>query len=225
MLKSIVVAAGLIVAVGTAPTLAQTPSPKVQASVWGGYVWSDGVEATNAVLAPDGNVYNSVSPKDGGVFGFNVGFLVGPSAEVGFIYGRQFSNLVIGGTADRELGDLAVSTYHGYFAYNFMDPGGKLRPFALIGFGATNYSSVDATLLGVPRTIPGETQFSTTWSAGVNYFPAPKFGVRGALRWTPTYIKTDSTGWWCDPYWGCYLTGDPQYSNQLELSVGFTVRF
>jgi len=77
----------------------------------------------------------------------------------------------------------------------------------------------------VPRTIPGETQFSTTWSAGVNYFPAPKIGIRGAIRWTPTYIKTDSTGWWCDPYWGCYLTGDPQYSNQLELSGGITFRF
>ncbi|MET0213234.1 MAG: hypothetical protein ABW292_09540 [Vicinamibacterales bacterium] len=39
------------------------------------------------------------------------------------------------------------------------------------------------------------------------------------------YIKSDAAGWWCDPYWGCYLVGDPQYSNQFGFTGGVTIRF
>ena len=56
-------------------------------------------------------------------------------------------------------------------------------------------------------------------------FPSPGFGIRLEGRWTPTYIKSDATGWWCDPYWGCYVTENAQYSNQFELSGGIVIRF
>jgi len=45
------------------------------------------------------------------------------------------------------------------------------------------------------------------------------------VRWTPTYIKSDAAGWWCDPYWGCYLVGNAQYSNQFDINGGVTFRF
>jgi hypothetical protein len=45
------------------------------------------------------------------------------------------------------------------------------------------------------------------------------------LAWTPTYIKSDAEGWWCDPYWGCYTVGSAQYSNQFQLAGGITLRF
>jgi hypothetical protein len=45
------------------------------------------------------------------------------------------------------------------------------------------------------------------------------------MRWTPTYIKTDAAGWWCDPFWGCYLVGNAQYSNQFTFEGGVTFRF
>jgi len=40
-----------------------------------------------------------------------------------------------------------------------------------------------------------------------------------------TYIKSDSTGWWCDPYWGCYVTQDAQFSNQFQFAGGLSFRF
>jgi len=39
------------------------------------------------------------------------------------------------------------------------------------------------------------------------------------------YIKSDAEGYWCDPYWGCYVVGDAQYSNQFGFSGGITLRF
>ena len=53
-------------------------------------------------------------------FGFSIGVLASENAEVGFIYGLgEPSSLVFGGTNEREVGDLDVTTYHGYFAYNW----------------------------------------------------------------------------------------------------------
>jgi hypothetical protein len=59
----------------------------------------------------------------------------------------------------------------------------------------------------------------------VKFFPSPKFGIRAAVRWTPTYVKSDASGYWCDPYWGCYLASSAQYANQFEMSGGVSVRF
>ena len=96
----------------------------------------------------------------------------------------------------------------------------------LIGLGATNYASVAFTGIGgVARETGGETQFSTTWGAGVKFFATPNVGIRVGAHWTPTYIKTDEGGWWCDPYWGCYLVGDAKYANQFHFNGGIVFRF
>jgi hypothetical protein len=78
---------------------------------------------------------------------------------------------------------------------------------------------------GGTREIGGETQFSTTWGLGVKLYPGRSVGLKLGVRWTPTYIKSDAEGWWCDPYWGCYVVGDAQYSNQFEFAGGLTIRF
>jgi outer membrane protein with beta-barrel domain len=221
MLKRGIVTALLFLLAGVVPAFAQG---RVEVSGFVGYSLADGVES-DPRIAGDGNIYDTVEPADSAVYGFTVGFLVGEGAEVGFRWAQQPTTLNISGTTERELGDLSINSYHGYFAYNFGETDAKMRPFVLIGFGATNYGSVDVTVAGVDRSLPGETQFSTTWAAGVKYFPNPKVGVRASFEWTPTYIKTDSAGWWCDPYWGCYLVGNAQYSNSIQFNGGVTFRF
>jgi hypothetical protein len=222
MLKRVIVTAGLFILTGVAPALAQG---RVEVSGFVGWSIADGVEG-DALIAGDGNIYDTIEPDDSAVYGFTVGVLVGEGAEVGFRWAQQPTTLFISGTRDNEVGDLSINSYHGYFAYNFGEPDAPVRPFVLFGLGATSYGGVDFIGAGnVPRSTRGETQFSTTWGAGVKFFPAPRFGVRAAVEWTPTYIKTDSAGWWCDPYWGCYLVGDSQYSSSLQFNGGVTVRF
>src|SRR5262245_51334659 len=223
VLKRIVLSAAFLISVGVAPALAQTPH--IDASIYFGWTFSDGVSG-QAVRAQDGNIYDRLDPKDSGSWGFSIGALVGEQAEVGFMYGHQFSTLVAGGTTDKELGDLGINNYHGYFGYNFAPHDAKVIPFIYGGLGATNFTEVKTTQAnGVARTLPGETQFSTTWGGGVKFFPSPKIGVRAGLSWTPTYIKSDAVGWWCDPYWGCYLVGNAQYANQFGFNGGVSFRF
>jgi len=97
----------------------------------------------------------------------------------------------------------------------------KARPYFLDGLGATQFGGID-TAAG---SIGGETKFSTTWALGVKLYPSQSVGIRLEGRWTPTYIKSDAEGYWCDPYWGCYTVAEAEYSNQFELSGGITLRF
>jgi hypothetical protein len=221
MVRKVVWQVALIVLVAAAPAFAQ---PRVEISGILGWTFSDGVTG-QAVLAGDGNIYDEIDVADSVSWGFSFGVLATEGAEVGFMYGRQESRLDVLGTNTVEVGDMAVTTYHGYFAYNFGAADSPVRPYVLGGIGATTYGSVAFTRAGVSRETEGNTQFSTTWGAGVKFVPSRGIGVRAGLQWTPTYIKSDAVGWWCDPYWGCYVVGDAQYSNQFAFNGGVIFRF
>ena len=205
-----------------APALAQ--DKRVEVGVLFGWTFADGVEG-QTVVTPSG-AFDRVDPQDSAKWGLSLGFLVTPNAEVGFLFGQQMTKLELGGTTTLEIGDTNINTYHGYYAYNFGDSDAGARPYLMFGLGATNYGGVDYTRAnGQTGTIGSETQFSGTVGAGVKVYPSPGVGLKLGIQWTPTYIKSDAAGYWCDPYWGCYMVGDAQYSNQWDLSGGITFRF
>jgi hypothetical protein len=221
MLRKVTWLAGVLL---LAAPLAWAQDSRVEVSGTAGWTFSDGVTGS-AVVVPGVGTFDSIDPKDAFSWGLRLGFMASENMEIGFLYNQQSTELDIGGTTTVKLGDESIHNYHGYFAYNFGDEHAKTRPYFLIGLGATQYGTINANAGGVQRDISGETRFSGTGAVGVKVFPGPKVGLRLEGRWTPTYIKSDATGWWCDPYWGCYLTGNAQYSNQFELSGGLILRF
>jgi hypothetical protein len=225
MFKRMIASAVFLILVCTASSSAQ--SDRFEASVFAGWSFSDGVSASQAIVTPAGT-FNREDPKDSGVWGLGLGVHVSPQAEVGFMFTRASSALVLGGTAgtpDVELGNMGVYNYHGYFSYNFSEDTNRIRPFVYGGLGATNFGAVNYNTPLRSGTIGGNTQFSTTWGGGVKYFVKPHWGIRAAASWTPVYIKSDAVGWWCDPFWGCYLIGSAQYANSFHLTGGLTVKF
>ena len=212
-----------LAALAAAPSWAQ--DTRAEIGLTGGWTFSDGVSG-NAVLGADGNIYDSLGPKDSFNFGADLSFFVNENVSVGALFSQQKSKMVASGTAEREIGDWSIQNYHGIITYNFGDADAPARPYVFGGAGATHYGSLSFTgIAGQQREIGGETQFSTTWGAGVKIYPGSSVGLKLGARWTPTYIKSDQTGWWCDPYWGCYVVGDAQYSNQFEFSGGLSIRF
>jgi hypothetical protein len=212
--------------VGVSSTAWAQTNTRIQVSVLFGYTLSDGVSGDQR-LALDGNIYDRVDPTDGGNLGFSVGFMVNPQTEIGFMYRRQFSQAEISGpTVTKVVGDLNLDSYHGYFAYYFGDPDARVNPYFLGGVGATTSSDVAYTTAGGGTgTANGRTLFSSTWGAGLRVNAAEHFAIRFGVAWTPTYIKSDAAGWWCDPYWGCYVVGNAQYANQFHFEGGFTIRY
>jgi opacity protein-like surface antigen len=215
----------VMAAVGVlAGSAAWAQDPRVEISGTAGWTFSDGVSGASEDV-PGVGTFNRIDPKDSFSWGLRVGFLVTEEAEVGFLFDQQPTTLQISGTSKFDIGDMSVRNYHGYFAYNFGDGDAAVRPYLLIGLGATQFGTIRASVGGVQRDISGDTRFSGTGGLGVKLFPSPHFGLRLEGRWTPTYIKSDAVGWWCYPYWGCYLVGNAQYANQFELSGGLTLRF
>jgi outer membrane protein W len=208
----------------TAATAARAQDYRVEIGGSAGWTFSDGV-TFEGVLAGDGNVYGGVDLKDSFSYNLNLGFFVNPMVEIGFLFAQQKSTLSLTGTATRDIGDINIDNYHGYVAYHFGDEDAKVRPYFLAGAGATKYGGVPYSVAGISGTTSGDSQFSSTWGLGVKIYPGPKVGLKLGVRWTPTYIKSDSEGWWCDPYWGCYVVGDAQYSNQFEFTGGIVIRF
>jgi opacity protein-like surface antigen len=222
MFKKVLISALLVLAV-TSAAWAQTP--KVEFTGIVGWTLADGV-SSDPIKALNGQTYDRADPQDSINFGFSIGFFVNPSAEVGFMWRRQATKLDVSGTTVTTLGDMNIDGYHGYGAYYFGDPDKKARPYIMGGLGATNYSSVSYTKTGgASATTVGNTQFSTTWGAGLKVNASPNVGMKFGVQWTPTYIKSDAAGWWCDPWWGCYVIGDAQYANQFEFVGGLAFRF
>ena len=218
----------LVVALLTlvAPVASAQYQALVEISGSAGYTWSDGV--TYGANTADYD-YNKIEPADAFAWGLGAGYMLPYGTEIEFLYDRQATDLKIGGlSGSRTIGSLNIDNYHGILSFNMIRPGSPVIPYIFGGAGATRFGELSfVSLDGKPTTIEGNSKFSTTWGAGLKVYAKDKpYGLKLQFRWTPTYIKTDDTGgYWCDPYWGCYSTGSAQYSNQVELSAGLTVRF
>jgi len=215
MFRRVMIAAALVGLLAS-PALAQS---RVELSGFYGWTFSDGVSFTATAI--NGVTYSRADPKDGQSYGFTFGVFINPQAEVEFLWSRQSSKLEVTGAGPKLSGDMNVDNYHGNFIYNFGPAEAVARPFIFIGLGATGYG--DATFPS--KTLPGVTRFSWAFGGGIKAYPSKNVGFKATARWTPTYIKTDAYGWWCDPYWGCTVVGNAQYSNQIEFSGGLLLRF
>jgi opacity protein-like surface antigen len=214
----------LVVLVGcffltTTSALAQ----QIEASASIGYSASEGISVDQRSLL--GQQYDTLAVDSGASFNFTGGVLFNQNMEAQFLFARQNSRLQADGAAGRlPISELAVYNYMFNFVYNVGGRDAKIRPYFFGGLGATDYSFGQNLLTGSTGNIPGETRFATNWGGGVKYFVAPAIGLQAGLRWTPTYIKSNTTGIWCDPFYGCWPLVNNEYSNQFETSFGVTFR-
>ena len=179
-----------------------------------GWTFADGVSASSPVTASDGNIYNRVNPVDSMSWGFTLGMFLSRTLEVEFIFDRQPTTLEASGTRTVEVDSLDIGNYHGAIAYNFGSGDSSVRPYFFGGLGATSYSSL--SFVGADGKASRHRRADSalsTFGGGVKVYRG-RFGARAEVRMTPTYIKSDTTGWWCDPYWGCYATSKSQYGGQ-----------
>jgi hypothetical protein len=207
------------------PVAAGLAAIRFEGSFRVGWTFADGVSASAPVTGSDGNIYNRVDPTDSISWGFTLGMFLNRHLEAEFIVDRQPTTLEASGTRTVEIDSLVIRNYHGTLAYNFGSGSSSVRPYFFGGVGASSYSSLSYVGAdGKTRDIDGQTRTSTTFGGGVKVYKG-RIGARAEMRMTPAYIKSDATGWWCDPYWGCYVTSKSQYASQIQLTGGVTVRF
>jgi opacity protein-like surface antigen len=189
-----------------------------------GYSASEGITSDERPLL--GQLYDTLAVDSGASVNFTFGFNFTPQAQVEFLWARQNSRLQADGPGGKlPFSELAVYNYMFNFVYNYGEPDAKARPYVFGGLGATSYSFGEILVPGATGDIEGETRFSTNFGGGLKFYFSPKVGAKVGVRWTPTYIKSDAVGIWCDPFYGCWPIAETQYSNQFETAGGITFRF
>ena len=205
-------------------SVSSASAQRVEASVNVGYSASEGINLDNRALL--GQIFDTLAVDSGASFNFTVGVLATDQAEVEFLFSRQNSRLQADGPGGKlPISELAVYNYMFNFVYNLGARDSKVRPYFFGGLGATQYTFGNNLLIGSTGNIESESRFATNWGGGVKFYFSPRVGAKVGLRWTPTLIKSDAVGIWCDPFYGCWPLVDNDYSNQFETAGGITFRF
>ncbi|HSF18094.1 MAG TPA: hypothetical protein VLK65_21335 [Vicinamibacteria bacterium] len=215
-MRSKLLLCGLVLMLASA---ASAQSRRVEILPFVGYTVSTRFDISPTLVA--GESVRSLGPASDLSYGFAFNIFATENASIGFQWSRQESMLEAEGTRTRNLTDLAVYNYHVIYTYNWLEENANFRPFLFGGLGATQY--VPGEVIGFP--VDSETRFSSTWGGGVKFYPAPAFGLALTARWTPTQIRSDPAGFWCSPYWGCFVLEQSKHSHQFEFTGGLSFRF
>jgi hypothetical protein len=195
-----------------------------------GWTLSDGVARAGGLTGTSGLLATGIAPEDGLSYAFFAAYFINENVQLGFQLGRQESELQVTRVDPEpplDLGGMGVENYHAVTTVLMGDDELQARPYFLIGLGLTRFSRVNFTGVdGVPRVFEANTRFSPTVGAGVKYYlRSHKYGFNLGVRWTPVFLKDDSEGFWCDPYWGCFTESNSQFAHQVEFAGGVQLRF
>lgn len=156
-------------------------------------------------------------------YGVILGYLVGEHGSVEFQWNRNQADTtaepLVGGPSVKVF-SLNSNQYMGNFLFHLTPRETPLRPFVFFGLGA-NHLSADRS------GVESATKFAWALGAGAKYNMGKHFGLRGQVRWAPTYINTTTNGgYWCDPFWGgCWVSGETHYLFEGDFTGGITFRF
>lgn len=175
---------------------------------WGGTVSVDPNNQLNI---------NKVKFTSGLAYGITAGADFG-SVGAEFLWNHQdsraYGTLVGGGQYPTRV-NANLNQYQGNLIVDFVPPFYSVRPFFLVGLGATNIGALDSSI----------SKFSWAIGGGVKYFFNDRNGVRAQIRYAPTYLYSTAGGFWCN-WWGfCYQLTNDHYLNQGDVTVGYIYRF
>jgi opacity protein-like surface antigen len=168
-------------------------------------------------------LFRRIEVKDSANYGVIAGYLVGEHAGVEFQWNRNQGDTTaepLAGGSGFKIFSLNSNQYMGNFLFHATNKEARLRPFIFFGLGA-NHLTPDR------NGVDGTTKFAWALGGGAKYNIGKHFGLRGQIRWAPTYITTTSNGgYWCDPFWGgCWVTGESHYLHEADFTGGITLRF
>ena len=155
-------------------------------------------------------------------YGITAGYLLGEHSGIEFQWNKMGADTraqPIGGGPSVKVFSLGQNQYMANFLFHFTDREAATRPFAFFGLGA---SSLDPDRSGVQ----GTTRFAFSVGAGIKHNLSKHLGLRGQVKYSPTYLTTTNGGYWCDPFWGgCWVVGNNHYLHEFDITGGMTVRF
>lgn len=168
-------------------------------------------------------IFRRIEVKNGVNYGITAGYLLGDHYGIEFQWNKNNSGTTaqpINGGNSIKVFNLNWNQYMANFVFHLTDREPTIRPFAFFGLGASDLSP---DRKGVRST----TRFAFSLGGGAKMKISHHLGLRGQLKWSPTYITTTSNGgFWCDPFFGgCFVTGNSHYLHEFDVNGGIIFRF
>lgn len=173
-----------------------------------------GFEVDAPVARPHDFRFAEIDFASGETYGFTAGYFVSQMVQLEFLLSRQQTGIEAAGV---KISDASHTQYHGNVLFHFTDEDAKVRPYVLVGFGA---STVSPDLPGADSV----TKFSFGLGGGVKTYFTDHVGLRFQARLAPTYV-TEDPALFCDPFGFCWAVDTAVYSYQTEATVGVTFKF
>lgn len=129
-----------------------------------------------------------------------------------------------GETQESDLIDLNAHDFLANFLFMPAYREGKLTPFLLIGLGATLLDPGEGTGAAGTVSPDSHTKFSWNIGAGFKAMGQGRLGIRAQARYHSTYINDESSGTWCDPWYGCYETVDTNWLDEWDFDGGLIIK-
>jgi len=178
----------------------------------------------NLELTPE-NGAGQIHANDGFMGGLALGIDPRPDFTFEVRYHYMDSGIFFqprNGSGDVDIANMAIHQVMGDFLFSKPGRTENTFPYFLLGLGANIFDPGSTNgSLGTPRNLSTETKFTWSLGVGVKKYNHSGSGARLDIRYNPTYINSTQTGYWCDPFYGCYATADAHYFDQWEFSLGF----
>jgi hypothetical protein len=157
--------------------------------------------------------------NDSAAFGTFLGYNLTENSQLEFMWNRNNTSY----SAHDILTNSYFDAYHSDIdqyqfgtLYMFRNSEVKLRPYVAGSVGFTHDSNSNGT--------PNRTEFSYSLGGGVKYYLSRHLGLRGDIRYLPTY-GSSSNATYCDPFFGCYTTKVSHYLNRANFVGGIVFKF
>jgi opacity protein-like surface antigen len=205
------IAATLLLTIAAADAAAQQ---RWEVQPFFGGRFGGGFDVDAPVATPHGFRVAEIDFESGPTYGFTVGYFVSQMVQLEFLMSRQQTGIEAAGV---KISDASHTQYHGNVLFHFGDDDSRVRPYVLVGFGASN---INPDLPAADNV----TKFSFGIGGGVKTYFSDHVGMRFQVRLAPTYV-TEEPALFCDPFGFCWGVHTPVYSYQTEATVGVNFRF
>lgn len=126
--------------------------------------------------------------------------------------------------------DASVDQYQFGVLFHLMNADRKLRPYIAGGLGFSHTSNSSTPLPSafenpffIPSNNTSDTAFSFNIGGGAKYYLAKHFGLRGDLRFIPSYASS-TEGVTCNGF-GCFSGTQRNFFKRVNLAGGLIFRF
>ncbi len=166
--------------------------------------------------------FRRIDVQNGNAYGLAAGYLRGDYYGLEFMWAYNKADTLAqpaGGGSGIKVFTLDTNQYIGNFLFHFTGHEKAIRPFMMLGMGATN-------LHPAREGVSSSTRLVGDLGGGVKYNFSRRLGLRLQAKWSPAYLGATKAGYWCDPVWGgCWTVSDRHYLNEFDATAGVTFRF